>query len=225
MQKTAKHKSSYYGCIGKNHLNCFVFVLAVIFFLSGCSTLISLNPVGANPLQIQKDDWEGVWWGGDEEEKREVYFIWVKDKDNGILRIGVVGVDKEKKDLTLMKFDVQLRQGKSSVFGNILFKEFSLEYEKGDKTKEVLENSYLWFTIKNVDNIIIIDLPDAKAFKELVIEGKLKGEETILGSYSSNIFICEPTDKITEFIDSYDDRGKLFVTSTLRRISKALQFF
>ena len=221
MQKTVKHKYGYYRCKGMKSINCFMFSLIVLFFLSGCSTVTSLNPVGTNPLQIEKEDWEGVWCSGAEEEKG-VFFIWVRDKDNGILRMGYVEEDKREKDLTLIKFDVQLRKGKSSVFGNILHKEIDKEKD----INELLEKSYLWFMIMNVDGSIIIYKPNAITFKELVEEGKLKGE-TVSSSkrYGSDIVLFEPTDKITEFIDSHDDSGKLFEWKspwTFRRIVKGI---
>jgi len=230
MQKTFKHKYYYDGCKGMKPINCFMFLLVVLFFLSGCSAVTSLNPVGTNPIQIQKDDWEGCWCSGVEKEEMFL-FVWVKDKDKGVLRIGVVAEVKEEKDLILMKFDVQLRQGKSSVFGNILFKEFAQGDAKEDETNELLEKSYFWFMIKNVDGSIVIYLPNAVTFKELVKEGKLKGETVKNSSNkfaSDDIVICEPTDKITQFIDSYDYSGKLFDWEsplTFWRIVKGIPFF
>ena len=223
MQKTVKHKYCYYGCKGIKPINCFMFSLVVVFFLSGCSTVTSLNPVGTNPLQIEKDDWEGVWCSGAGEEKG-VFFIWVKDKDKGILRIGVVKEDEKEEDPTLVKFDVQLRQGKSSVFGNILFKEL---FFKEKEMNELIGKSYLWFRIKNVGGSIVIHVPNDNNFEKLVREGKLKGKKVPFQKYALDyIVICEPTDRITEFIDSYDDSGKLFEwksPETYRRIVKGVQ--
>lgn len=204
-------------------INCLIFSLVVALFLSGCDVVTSLNPVGTNPIQIQKDDWEGVWYSG-VEKGGMVFYVWVKDKDKGILRFGVVKEDEKEKDFTLMKLDVQLRKGKSSVFGNILFKQMG----NGEET-ELVEKSYLWFMIENAGDSIVIHVPNANIFKELVKDGKHKGEAvSSKAGWVGFVVICEPTEKITDVIESYDDSGKLFNWKSpimLRRIMKGTSSF
>jgi hypothetical protein len=204
-------------------INYFMVPIVVALVLSGCSMVTSLNPVGTNPLQIKEDDWEGVWSNGE-----LLFFVMAMDKDKGILRIAVVGKDKNQKDLTLGKFDAQLRQGKSSVFANILIKEFERGIanirEPTEEPNELIQNSYLWFMVKNFHGSIVIHFPNDNTFRQLVKEQKLTGKTVPTKNYwPDDIVICEPTDKITEFIDSHDDSGKLFEwksPQTFRRISK-----
>jgi len=191
-----------------------MFSLFVVLFLSGCSTLTSLNPVGANPLQIEKDDWEGFLYAGGKGRDVVFCFVMVKNKDNGTLRVAFIQEHKneKRKDFTVKKLDIQLRQSKSAVFGNFLFK----DYAKEDEINEINEESYVWFMIKHSGDSIVIQLPDPHKFEELVKEEKLKGNRE-----SNCIVISEPTDKITEFIDS-SETDKLFGWHklTFRRIVK-----
>lgn len=197
-----------------------MFSLVVVLVLSGCSTLTSLNPVGTDPLQIEKDDWEGVWYGGGGDLKIVmVCFVMVKNKDKGILRVAFIREhkDEKKKDFVVKKLDIQLRQSKSALFGNFPLKDYPKDYANDYEISEINEESYVWFMIKRSEDSIVIKLPDPHEFEELVKEEKLKGKIE-----EKSIVITEPTDKITEFIDS-SETDKLFGWHklTLRRIAKS----
>ncbi len=226
MQKSTKHKSFYSGCIGKNPLNCLIFVLAVMFLLSGCSTLTSLNPVGTNPLYVEEDDWAGVWYSdgvsyGSSIKEPVVCFVMVKDKDKGTFRVAFIQghKDQDMKYFIVRKLDVQLREGRSGIYGNILLK----DYAKEDQIYEINEDTYVWFKVERSEDSIFIQLPDPRKVEELGKQGKLDAKIGIGHGCCSggNIVISEPTQRITEFIDSTEpDQLFGWHTLTFRRLVK-----
>ncbi len=141
-----------------------LFCFIVLF--CGCSVVMSQRPVGDKPVVLDKAGWDGVWMT----PQGAPVMMKVKDGEKGVLKIAWIEDDK---DMTYKSYDVILLSSGRWQFANILDEE-----NKGAKPR-----GYLFAKIKKEKDNIIIWLPSAEKFSDLVKKRILPGEaakETVI---------------------------------------------
>lgn len=131
--------------------------LALSALLSSCSAVMSVEPIGEEPLYAASDAWEGTW--ADEDN---VMTVKVLDESGGKLRLA--SVQDRENTLVLETVDVYLRKSGDWIFA-------SLRDDDAGK-----EGHYLWARIKKEENTILAWLPDPEQFKLSIEKGELPGE-------------------------------------------------
>jgi hypothetical protein len=160
---------------------------------TGCIAVNSENLIGFSPVELDADDWEGIWYEGE-----TVVFIKVKDREKGILRVGTV--DDKDDNLVLKQFDVYLRKGKKAIFGNIPYKQIA--EEDLDKLEE---NSYSWFLVRHDAKKLNLIFPNGDTLKKLLDVGKVKGEKT-----KNSLVLKGTSEELTEFFEPSEDNSMFY---------------
>ncbi len=130
-----------------------VAVLAAAFF-SGCTSVTSRQLVGAAPVTLDAEKWDGAWT----DDNETVLFLRVKDATAGVLEVG--NVERNQEEMKLTKFDVFVRQS-----GDWLWASF--------KDKE--DSPYSFARISEADRHLLVWNPDPAAFVRRVRAGEMKG--------------------------------------------------
>lgn len=141
--------------------------LLLVMFASGCTAVVSKRQVGEKAASLKANDWEGVWITSDGTAK-----VKVVDANKGLLK--VFWLDDEQGKTEMKTADVELRQSGDWLFAN---------------TKDEKGRGYVWGRIKNEDRQIILWIPDAEKFKQLVeggtFHGKIENDGLILEELTS----------------------------------------
>ena len=170
-----------------------LFIAAIA--ISGCTSVTSVNQLGAKPVKLDSAEWDGTWSNG----KDHVFFIKVKDPEKGILRVACV--EHKKGDFQIYKFNATVKQGKNLKFCNIQVKDVVPKEEDELKDKEYAD-SYYWMLIENKNNHIMIFFPNAERIGELIKEGKIKGAKK-----KSALILQGTSEEITKFVESQKNGG------------------
>ena len=179
-------------------------VFLVMFSVAACSAVYIEEPIGTEVVQVEEDDWEGIWVGFD----GEPLIVGVRDRDAGIL--WVAGVEEREGELTLESRAVYVRH--SPYLGD---GQFLISMEDEDR--------YVWFLAVETDDedYLVLHAPDVAKFRALVEEGKLPGRD-VKGKSGGDAFLgrLEPEHLETIF---GGDSGVLFVWQEpyiLRRVAR-----
>jgi hypothetical protein len=141
--------------------NCLILTAAVVTLamtLSACSTVLVREPIGEAPYPVQREEWEGEWIQED-----GLTIIHVADEGEGTLLIA--GVEEKDGALRLETLEVTLRQSGGWVFASMR-----------DESASGKADEYVWARVRKTDNLIVVWLPDADKFRQLIEEGILPGE-------------------------------------------------
>ena len=183
-------------------------LLVSAIVISGCTSVTSVNQLGTKPVKLDSEEWDGTWSNA----KGQMFFIKVKDPAKGILRVAYV--EHKKGDFRISKFDMAVKEGKSSKFCNIQVKGIVPEDEEELKDKEYA-GSYYWMLIENKKNTMIVFFPNDEKIGELIKEGKIKGVKK-----KSALILQGTSEEITKFVESQKN-GELYEWKepmTLRRM-------
>lgn len=131
--------------------------VALAALLPSCAVVVSDKPIGAEPLSVEVEDWEGTWRHPD-----GAIEIIVVDPAKGVLRLA--WVEKTENEPHLELVDVLLRKTGDWSFASYLVPG---EGEPGP--------DYYFARVRNEDDIILAWAPDPTRFKQLVDDGKLPG--------------------------------------------------
>lgn len=137
------------------------FIAALVLLLAGCSSVYVTAPVGEKPHVLVPADWEGTWLIDKDVAKAEVI-----DAAGGRLRLS--GIEMKDSQPTLVSLTLHLRETAGHLFVSV-------------QTPEVPPGQFLWGEMKRTEDQLIVWVPNAKKFAELVREGKLKGRATESG--------------------------------------------
>ncbi len=123
-------------------------------FLSGCSTVTSIEPLGERPKQVLAAEWAGTWLHQD-----HPVVIRVADPQEG--RIEVAWVEEKQGAFRLESYLIALRESGDWVFGNV---------SEADKTG----HNY-WGVLRKEDRQITIWTPDPERCAALIKSGTISG--------------------------------------------------
>lgn len=141
-------------------------LLCFLVLFCGCSVVMSQRPVGDKPVALDKTEWDGAWMT----PQGAPVVMKVKDGEKGALKIAWIEDDR---DMTYKSYDVILLSLGRWQFANIL----------DEKSKGERPGGYLFAKIKKEKDSIIVWLPRAEKFSDLVKRGILPGEaakETVI---------------------------------------------
>lgn len=119
--------------------------LLSLFLCASCTTVVSKQPVGSKPVNVEKAGLTGTWINDNGE--RSVFVM--KDPAKGSLVI----MDKDDEQ------EILVRQTGKVLFANL---------------KDEKEDYYAWAELKLVDDRLRIRIPDFDKFAKLIGEKKLK---------------------------------------------------
>jgi hypothetical protein len=169
--------------------------------LCRCSTVTTPYAVGERDLQINAEEWEGLWLGAD----GGVVVLKVIDSATGSL--DAFWLDEESGTPVLRRSAARLRESHGWIFG-------SVPDEVDDDGTEPPE--FVWARVVNDRETLTLWSPDVEKFKRLVEEGRLPGT----ASSSVELGTLEPSHY--ELITS-DAEGVLFDWEepiVLRRVAR-----
>jgi hypothetical protein len=138
------------------------------FTLSGCTTVMSTQPVGETPMVLVAEEWEGT--RSDTEDFLEMRVI---DAEGG--RLEAAWIEGREDGFELERIEVVVRRSGDAIFGNAL-EEADAEDEPGGKAEA--ETLYAFFRLARDGEKLVIWWPEADAFRELVESGTLPGRVT-----------------------------------------------
>ena len=183
-----------------------VYVGMAIFGVAACSTVYVEEPIGTEIVQVEEDDWEGIWVGPDD----EAVIVGVRDRDAGIL--WMAGIDERDGEPTMESRVVYVRsathQGNRRLF-------VSMEDED--------EERYAWALVVRDEEYLILYAPAADKFSALVREGTLPGRvasESEMGGRDLYLGRLEPEHLEAIFAE---ESGALFAWEEpfiLRRVAR-----
>ena len=125
--------------------------------LFSCTTTISTNPIGTEPLPIQSpSQWNGTWHGEDP------IYIKTIDKEKGIINLGIV-TDNENEFL-IHNIKAQLRIIDELIFINIKYGD--LRKLDTSNTHSQLDNSYIWLHVSLSEKSLILHHPNSGFLSE-----------------------------------------------------------
>jgi hypothetical protein len=149
-------------------------VLASALLVWRCSNVTTPYPLGERDLQINADEWEGLWLGAD----GGVVVLKVVDSSVGLL--DAFWLDEESGTPVLRRSPARLRESHGWVFGSVP------EEESDDGTEPP---DYVWGRILKDGETLTLWLPDVEKFRHLVQNGRLPG----IASSSVQLGTLEPS--------------------------------
>ncbi len=156
--------------------------------LSACTTVISLMPVGDEPVYLEPEKWEGLWVHESKGSTENITFasVMVIDAAGGILEVCDQGCCDETSRVV---FRQHTTAGKPTRFVSLF------DWEWG----------YAWGKYQRISNALIIWLPRGEEFARLVQEGSLAGQYREEG-----VLIIAPLSSEQLDLISRDEGGRLF---------------
>lgn len=160
-----------------------IFLIALLVFFTGCSTVTSRQPVGSQPCPI--DDaklWNGHWMVVSDSPAQPLV-IQVVDAPAGLVRVTYIQAPSSPSTAdpagaatypTVSSFLVQLRKEGDVVVGNLYaVEEFALA---GKTSKVESQDEFFWFLLTVGDKgPAVAILPNAERLGELVEAKELRG--------------------------------------------------
>nr|WP_320190169.1 hypothetical protein [uncultured Desulfobacter sp.] len=131
-------------------------ILSFIILFSGCSTVVSKNPVGLKPFAPSKEQIEGIWLSDNETIK-----IKLINESEGIIKFA--WIEDKASDFKLETVTGKLLKGNKGVYINALG-------QPGDD----FGGYYIWGKIQFKDHKIIIWPPSFESFKLAFENNKIK---------------------------------------------------
>ena len=160
-----------------------------VMLLTGCKTVVSMNPVGIPDTEIKKEQYEGIWQI--DEGAIQCKFA----KDGKTLVVGGVEWNDDAQEYKLQQIKVDLRKIGDRRFLNLLSQDddtettgpryFFAEYNFKDGNEEYI---LLWY-------------PDFGKFKEAIEENKIVGSAT-----DDTVTITEKPESLMTFLQQYQDK-------------------
>jgi hypothetical protein len=186
----------YSGKMGDIIMKKLAFLLFVwgVFAATGCNAVYAPNPMGDEPVYLNRGKWEGTWTDGE-----ECAIFKVLDAQKGILRIA--WIEDSQGQLKYETRDVYLRNAGEHMFASI-------------KEKE----SFLWAKVKRTGEQVVVWDPDVEKFKAMVREGKLPGKI----DDNNNIILDDLTPEHVSIIAS-ESEGLLFDLQNPQAVIRIIQ--
>ncbi|MDQ6962178.1 MAG: hypothetical protein Q9M28_06555 [Mariprofundaceae bacterium] len=145
--------------------------LSLLFILTACHSVMSIQQVGSEPVKLKRADWDGVWT-----HPEGALHVHVVSRSQGILRLAWIEEGGKK------NFSMQIVKAFVRKVGT--WKMVSVREEDAKKGA-----NYLWARIENDGDHILIWLPDADRIKSLIekghLEGKVEEKSIVLGKLSN----------------------------------------
>ncbi len=175
-----------------NRLTMTMFVILTLFSAVGCNSVLVEEPVGAEPVRIEPDEWEGYWIGQSQQygnghgrqdgDESLVGYIDVVDAENGV--INVTWLNEGNVRVTR----IYLRQSGDWTFASVLTRveDMLFGFGQGEQIDPSDETLYWWVRFSKVDRSILFWEPDVEKFSHLVADGLIPGrvdrnEDVFLG--------------------------------------------
>jgi hypothetical protein len=138
-------------------------VLALTMFVCGCSAVLSGSPMGGQVQRADPSAWDGVWASLDSGEEETVN-VHVFDADAGVLQVEYAEHDKP------VQRRVLLRSWRQWTF-------FNVACVRSDVDEcEDAHDRFLWAAYDLRDGVLVMWVPNAARFGDLVDQGLLPGE-------------------------------------------------
>ncbi len=164
-------------------------VTAALFAIGACSAVYVQEPIGAQVLRLEEEDWEGTWVAAD----GETAIVGVRDAEAGILWVG--GLEERDGEPAIELLTVYLRDATR---------------EGGERLLVSIEDDdrYVWGLLVRDGDYAVLYGPEIGKFRALVTEGKLPGRIGSNGD-DNNVYLGKLQPEHVEMILA-GDVGVLF---------------
>ena len=150
--------------------------IALLLFVTGCSSVYVSQPIGEKPHVLDKADWEGYWLVHPELDKKpNMLHVKVVDANEGRLQLACFDEDAT----SLKIYEATVRESGSN---GLLFITMP-DPDGGEKLGRML-----WGCLGRGEDLALVWVPDAEKFGKLVRDGKLRGKLV-----EKNVFLEPPT--------------------------------
>lgn len=142
------------------HMKSIARVIPILFFLFqfGCSSVVSLHPVGREKMVLEPQDWDGTWLADENVVKMKVV-----DGKNGIVKMG--WIEEGGNELRPQFVTFQVLKGEKWIYANVL----EMEGKKdGD--------AFYWGVVKKEQGRIVFLYPAVTAFVEAAQSNRIKAD-------------------------------------------------
>ncbi len=138
---------------------------AIVGVTSGCSIVRSTGPMGASPVSLVPEEWNGTWQAPG---SSGFCVVQVTDPEAGKMDVALLGIEDEQ--IRMRTLHVQIRQSGDWTFFSVPVQEFA---KQGDDVKD----GYFWGRIKKEGDRVVFWLPHFKRIEAAVAEGRLPGRK------------------------------------------------
>lgn len=138
---------------------------AIVCMISGCSVVRCIEPMGASPVSLVPEEWDGTWQAPG---SSGFCVVKVAEAEAGKLDVAVLGIEDER--IRMRTLHVQIRQSGDWTFFSVPVREFA---NPGDEVKD----GYFWGRIKKEGDRVVFWLPHFKRIEAAVAEGRLPGRK------------------------------------------------
>lgn len=132
-------------------------IILMLLLISGCSVVVSKQPIGLKDHKIEVEAWAGQWMS-----EGTASSLRVLNADNGLVQLAWVEWKKDKPVLETMT--CRILEGRKWLYANVL----EITGEEG------VDGYYYWARIKKDKNQIVIWPPLPAAFQAAAEESKIK---------------------------------------------------
>ncbi len=182
-----------------------VYVVFAILGIAACSAVYVQEPIGTEIVQIDSDDWSGIWVDPD----GETFIVGVRDADAGILWLAFF--DERDGEPMMESTTAYVRDARYDGHKRMLI---SIRDWLHD------EERYIWgLAVAGDDDLLVVYEPNKSKFRDLIKDGTLPG--TVEGE-SGNVYLGRLEAEHLEMIIGSDD-GSFFVWDepwVLRRVAR-----
>ena len=176
----------------------------LVLLLGGCSAVTSDAPVGDKIEALDPKDWNGLWvfpQGLRDEDDSTAVRLVVSDAKNGVISASTSYLDHDagrlvEDELKILTGNLYVRRSDSSPG-------YWLISQKASEFNETSREGHGWVIASRRSRQLILWVPNADAFKDLVTNGALHGE-VFAGRYSTYVHLGELTAEDLALISSRD---------------------
>ena len=174
----------------------YITLLITVILLSGCTSVISKQPVGTSKHTVQAEDWDGTWI----HEKTAINIKVIKESPG---TIKLAWIEEKDEDFHIETMTCEILESKSNHYINCL-----------NLPGENLDGYYIWGKVINNDDRIIIWPPSFEAFltahkNNLLISDLEESSQDENGHYRfRQIKINDDPGHVVQLIEN--DPGKFF---------------
>lgn len=131
---------------------------------SGCFVVRSVEPMGASPVSLVPEEWDGTWHTPG---SGAFCVAKVTDAANGKLDVAALGIDDER--IRMRTLHVQIRQSGDWLFFSVPAREFS-------NSDADAKDGYFWGRLKKEGDRVVFWLPHFGRIEAAFSEGRLPGK-------------------------------------------------
>ena len=141
-----------------------LFTAAILCTSSGCSVVRSVEPMGASPVALIPEEWDGTWHTPG---SSAFCVAKVSDAANGELDVAVLGIEDER--IRMRTLHVRIRQSGDWLFFSVPAREFS-------NSDADAKDGYFWGRLKKEGDRVVFWLPHFARIEAALSEGRLPGK-------------------------------------------------